>query len=661
MSRLHLLLLGSLLLLHQTVQAEGENHVALSETFSSNTVTGGRDGNYGVGSGKPYYDIDGWNGTNADKVYGAHECVRFGTSEANGSCSTPEIILIGTGRTATLTFNAAGWTSGTNTLTVTANEGVTLTGDKEVTLVNGKWNSYTVNITSATSAAVRLTFTGRRGFLDDVKVEETVTAINAPTLPDAFLFWPNTTEANAKKNITLVPSDSTTVYYTTDDSEPSPENGTAATLTTTVTLTGTTTVKAKAYYKSVASNVVARTYTQGNTVNSISEFLDLSNDIEVRLFLADDESQDCEARVLYYDESRHQLFLRDKTGAICIDFGETATFNPTPQYNQHVAGWIIGKKGDENGLPKLVATGNTTTDYLAFAEPVTESQTEPNSIYNEDLANHRADWVTINEQRVGTDLAVVDRFGTTVYEGAQADLSGIVIPNGDAPQIALIQQNDIPAAVYVIDEQKAFISPSTDIENATVRLKRTLSSSNWNTFAVPFAIASMDASIREFDAIDGNMMMFKTASDIKAGMPYLVKPATDIVNPVFSDVTLSATAAKTISDGGYSFVAIYSPTELASDKTEQFLKTDGKLYYPAANTKLRGMRAFFRTPAGQAARLALYDDDMTGITTAIIPSHADADALYDLSGRRMNAMRSTIGSPLKKGIYIRQGKKIVVR
>lgn len=660
MKRIHSisLLLCVLLLSHQTAQADGAVRNAFVETFDANNGTGGRDdkgfsGN--IATNNISYDNEEWSGSSY--VYGAYQCMRIGTGPNDGTCTTPDIILVGTGKTATLTFNAAGWGSGSNTLTITANEGVTLSGNTNVTLNNSTWTGYTVNITVTTATSIQLTFTGKRGFLDDVTVTENVTAINAPTLTEEFKFWPTTTEENATKTIMLNPAPETTAYYTTDNSTPSKSNGTIATMATPVTISGTTTVKAIAYYEDIASEVVGRTYDQGMTVNNLYEFSELCEESEVRLFLADDDNH--ETRVLYYDESRHQLFLRDNTTkCICMDFGNTAAFNPTPQYNQHVAGWIVGRMVNDNGLLKLVATENTTTDYLAFADQVTEGQTSPHDIYIEELDCHIGNWVVFEEQRVGTDLDVIDRFGTGAYEGALADVSGIVIPDGDTQKIAPINQDDIPGIVYVIDEQKEFVSPETDLADVTVRLKRTLSSSTWNTFAVPFDIENMEGSIREYDHADGSVMVFKDASTIEAGKPYLVKPVSDIENPVYSNVTLSATSAQSIEDGGYSFVATYSPADLATDKTEQFLKTDGKLYYPTASgTRLRGMRAFFRTPTGEGARLLI---DGVGEATGI---HSidngqwtmENGEWYTLDGQKL------YGKPVQKGVYIVNGKKIVIR
>ena len=645
-------MLCCLMLSHLTAWADDEpNTIAFQETFDQTDGTGGRDNVFtgNVGSKQIQYDNDGW--TDAVKCGGAKQCVKFGTSDAKGKLTTPEISLGGASY-ALLTFSAAGWgDTKTNTLTVTASDGYTLTGDNNIEeLENAMWNDYKVLIkVDDASLPLRLTFEGKRGFLDDVTVYA-ITTIPTPTLQDAFTFYPNTSEEEATQHVMLTPVSYTTAYYTTDGTEPSSSNGIEALLPTSVPIHGTTTVKAIAYVGDMASEVVSQTYTQGNTVNGIAAFCELADDTEARIFLADDETH--ETRVLYYDETRHQLFLRDKQKALCIDFGETATFNPTPKYNQHIAGWIVGKKSNDNGLPKLLATTNTHTDFLAIADPVTESQTEPNAIAASDIDSHAADWVTISEQRVGEDLAVIDRFGISVYDQALADLSGILIPNGGTKQIAPIAQNDIPAVVYVIDENKAFTSPASDLDNVSVRLNRTLSKDYWNTFAVPFDIASMDAVIREYDDVDGNTMKFKNANGIEAGKPYLVKPNNDIVNPTYSNVTLTSAASQDVTKGNYSFIATYAPKQLATDKTEMFITTNGYLAYPqtSESATLKGMRAYIKVP--QNANVSLFIDGATGIDEVRSKTDDIRSGYYNLNGQRVTQPG--------KGLYIVNGKKLII-
>ena len=652
MRRIYLisLFLWSLLLVHQAARADGV--VVFNETFDNSTVKGGRDGDFNNGSGATKFDNTGWTGDNSSKIYGAYKCIRFGTGSDLGVATTPTISFEGT-QLAVLTFSAAGWgDNNKNTVTVSVSNGQ-MSGDVNVELENAVWNDYTCVITGTGNFTI--TFTGKRGFLDDVVVTH-ITSVDAPELTESCTFWPQTTEA-ASKNIVVTPSLGATVRYTTDGSEPTVDHGTEAMLTAHFSVHATTTVKAIAFVGDVTSDVVTKTYTLGSTtVNSIADFNALADGTEVRLYLADDNN----ARVLH--GQNEVMYLRDNTGALCVDFGEKA-FNPTPQHNQHVAGWIVGQKQTVNGLPKLVATDNTTTDYLALAAPVTELATEPTAVAIDAVDNYKGDWVTLSGARVGSDIAVSNNFNvaqyTNAYDGALADLSGIVTANG---LLAPVYYNNIVPVVYVIDEDKEFVSPDADIDNATVRLKRTLSSSYWNTFVVPFNIATMEGDIREYSSQNGNTMVFAEANSIEAGKPYIVKPVADVENPTYSNVKLSAALAQSIDNEGYSFVAIYSPTKLATNQTEFFLKSDGRLYYPESESvsRLKGMRAYFKAPAGQQANIFFGDGDMpTDISEEVIENSDKyaAAPIYDLQGRRV----ANLNSPLKKGLYIVNGKKIIIK
>ena len=650
------LLFGLLLLIGQTAWADDAvEHIAFRETFDSTEGTGGHDGGAdgNVGQSKIFFDQDGWT---TEHCGGADQCVKFGIANEDGVLTTPPIILLG--KTGEIFFDAVGWNSGKRELRVTANEGVTLSGDTYIQQLPDKcmWHHrYCVSFTLETADYLQITFTGRRGFIDEIEVTETVTAVNAPTLPDEYLFWPNTDEAPTT-NITLVPSYGTTIYYTTDGSEPSKTNGTIATLTTNFKITGTTTVKARAYYtgyyygdeKTVTSDLVTKTYTVGETVNSIAAFKEMDEGSEVRLYIAENAN----ARVLHGQDGK--MYLRDETGTLCMDFGTTATFNPAPQHGQHVAGWIIGKKQTENGLSKLVATSKTNTNYLVLAAPIKEPDVSPIPIdKNSDINKYIGDWVTATDLRNGGTFNIQE-----VYDGALVDVSGILTGENT---ILPVDYADIKPVVYVIDENEAFVSPEADIQQATVRLKRVLKAGQWNTFCVPFDIANLDANIREYDAIDGTVMRFKDATGIMAGKPYLVFPDADIENPVYSDVTLSAIAAQSIDKGGYAYVGIYSPQQLTTDRTQLFLTNSGKLAYPSATATatMRGMRAYFQVPTGAFARLYIDDID-DGLAPTFSQGEGDG-AIYDLSGRKMVNGQSSMVNGLKKGLYIHNGKKFLVK
>ncbi len=151
-----------------TVKEPLPEGVLFSETFDNIKGTGGRDGTYSgsVGSSKAddLTDESGWTFSNN---CGAYQCIKLGASSSDWTAATREIALTGKG---TLKFNAAGWASGAKSLSITA-EGGTVSGDTQVTLESGVWNEYTVHITDATGA-LKITFSGHRGFIDDVIVKE---------------------------------------------------------------------------------------------------------------------------------------------------------------------------------------------------------------------------------------------------------------------------------------------------------------------------------------------------------------------------------------------------------------------------------------------------------------------------------------------------------
>ena len=243
------LLLWGLLLTHQTLWAQQE--VVFKETFDGCSKAGGRDGTYNTAGTNPaecVFDNEGWDNS-VGKFYPASKCVKFGTAKDNGVLSTPHISLK-EGTTATLTFNAAGWTSGDNTLEISAT-GCTVAGDislkGENKLKNGEWTPYTVNISDITGT-VQITFKGKRGFLDDVVVTgekggDIVVTVPEPTLTNEFTFWANTTEMT-KRIVTITPAKDTSVRYTTDGSEPTSKS---TQYTNPINITKTKVIRAKLF------------------------------------------------------------------------------------------------------------------------------------------------------------------------------------------------------------------------------------------------------------------------------------------------------------------------------------------------------------------------------------------------------------------------------
>jgi len=164
---------------------------------------------------------------------------------------------------------------------------------------------------------------------------------------------------------------------------------------------------------------------------------------------------------------------------------------------------------------------------------------------------------------------------------------------------------------------------------------------------------------------------------IPAGTPFIVKwgtpdsPAENLVNPVFSGVTVSSAAPTPVVFTGGSFVGQYSPFEITNANKDEIimLGSGSTLGYSnvertIANGKaLRSFRAHFCLPVtkGGSRAMARYvvnfgEEEASGITTTNVTNDTNsADSWYTLDGRKLN------GRPSRAGMYIRGGRKIVIK
>lgn len=440
-------------------------------------------------------------------------------------------------------------------------------------------------------------------------------------------------------------------------------------------------VDANTYINTIEVAINGETPKPTQTVNGLAALKDIADETPVHLYIADADN----ARVLF--AGNEEAFIRDKDCTVCFS-GVKA--KPAMVYNQHVAGYIVGKKTTQNGMTTLQATVDTHTAFLVIAAPVQEADVEPAVMKAGEHAAHLGDWVTMKDlimkngklEANGQTYMLNNAYGLNgssfyqqPYEGAIVDLSAIVYPTATGIELRPIynkvekteahnvEARDFRPLIYVIDETRNFTSPTADIPHATVRLHRTFSPDKWNTLALPFAVTFEGGKLRKYDNVDGQTMKFVEAASVEPGVPYLFKPATAMENPVYKDVTLSKAEAQKITHEGYSYVGTYSPYTLKTDKTECLLGEDYMLFRPDTQTspdanKLKGLQAYFIVPAtAENVKVAI-----TGEATAIdniATDHPTASAnarVYNLNGQFVGI--GTAGLP--KGIYIVNGKKMVI-
>lgn len=229
---------------------------------------------------------------------------------------------------------------------------------------------------------------------------------------------------------------------------------------------------------------------------------------------------------------------------------------------------------------------------------------------------------------------------------------------------------------YTLDET----STQNVIENcsyANVTLKRTVESSHWNTFCVPFSLTADQITkyfgegtlLRTYEGdFNNNIANFKVVDNIEAGKPYLLKPGNAVVeNPTFEEVSVVATNLDTyknpqaVGDAAmFQMKGIYNHVTLAQNETNLYLGEGNLFYYPAdaEACEMNGLRAYFIVPENTDINKLRANIDGTATSLGAIFNTEENNApVYNLQGQRVG---SSLGS-LKSGIYIKNGKKVVVK
>lgn len=230
---------------------------------------------------------------------------------------------------------------------------------------------------------------------------------------------------------------------------------------------------------------------------------------------------------------------------------------------------------------------------------------------------------------------------------------------------------------YTMDETKTK-NVIEDCAYANVTLQRTLSKDYWNTFCVPFALDAEQVAqyfgegtqLRTYEGnCNNNIVYFATVDNIEAGKPYIMKPGNAVVeNPTFEGVSMVATGLdkkgnpQAVGDAStVQMKGIYNQIELKADQTELFLGDNDLFYYPLDDIDARtigGLRAYFIVPQGTDIKKLRANLDGTPTSLGTIFDTEESNApVYNLQGQCVgNSLRA-----LKSGIYIQNGKKVVVK
>ncbi|MBR6196314.1 MAG: hypothetical protein IKQ72_01800 [Bacteroidaceae bacterium] len=228
------------------------------------------------------------------------------------------------------------------------------------------------------------------------------------------------------------------------------------------------------------------------------------------------------------------------------------------------------------------------------------------------------------------------------------------------------------------DNSKEISDADGKVSTATLS-GRTINVGGYNTLSVPFSV-SKDAidktlgegnwslkALSDVNVKDGDItLVFADAYSIEAGKPYLVSVAKAVSEPTFHHVMVDAKANSTIDfDNGISFVPVlnYSTIGKEGDEVESmiFLGANNTLYYPLAMpAQMKGGRAYFYVSdpsiLQNVSRRISFDFNSETTSIDIVRHNAESDgAWYTVNGTKL------AGEPTRAGLYINNGKKIIIK
>ena len=216
----------------------------------------------------------------------------------------------------------------------------------------------------------------------------------------------------------------------------------------------------------------------------------------------------------------------------------------------------------------------------------------------------------------------------------------------------------------LLKEGENFYSPR-DFKAQNVEYKRSMAANDNYTICLPYSAPMMSGvKYYELKGIKGSSLQFSEVTQTKPGVPYMVVTTSAVDNFDYDEnknngasTDIVANVAEGSAGGGYTMYGTYSLISPAETIDKFILQDQGKWQRAKTenpNVYISPFRAYLLSTGGSDDTGSEIDDE-TGINNIHTTDLDGTERWYDLNGRIIN------GAPSKKGVYIRQGKKIVIR
>lgn len=314
-------------------------------------------------------------------------------------------------------------------------------------------------------------------------------------------------------------------------------------------------------------------------------------------------------------------------------------------------------------------------------------------LYDDELGT-----ITINVAPEATSIGTHEGAITLSVEGENANYNYTLVPGNliiTAPDAGITLTGAATDAQTISDYAGQEVKVKIDFSSRNGRSlggDRSWKQYDWMTLTLPFDISVADLSkalgYAIVNVIDDSKTVVSAESSefygkltmtggngkpdvLAANKPFLVKTAGDIEGVVdFGLQTIVAPTDLTVDAGqGATFVGTYAPYEVTNaDKAKKWFMIGGgfgKWAYigtsSAATWELQSTEAYIQLPT-ETQSIIFNFEDVDGNTTAIKSVNADdlagkksAEGWYTINGVKLQ------NAPAEKGVYIKDGKKVVIK
>lgn len=228
----------------------------------------------------------------------------------------------------------------------------------------------------------------------------------------------------------------------------------------------------------------------------------------------------------------------------------------------------------------------------------------------------------------------------------------------------------IEVVVVFLDENSAdntSMFADTNGKHYKITMNRKLSAWQWNPFCVPFDISEQQINktwgyatmIVQLTKVENDRMYFTSAFNIKAGVPYLIKPERTVETPylTYNNNIVVESEPVIVDHDGIRYEGNYTPHEWnPADEYYYGVKSNNIIQAKESTAALKGMRGYFVIPQGRKAMIYI-GDNVTGISETVEEKGNGNAGIYNLQGVYLGNDAST----LAPGIYIVNGQKCTVK